>query len=157
MRWCMSRNCGKSTSVVDARRRWKASKLDWSESLIPNNWLSRVFHIHQGDEIKIGKNSDKWEIYVEYRKIVSQFLIDQTRFEIPLDPRFSSFKFLRWARGGKLEEHYVGLAKHLLSFLSECRWWAFWNHNHWSLHFNSAFSLVKWELTSQKLSSFFYR
>ena len=85
----------------------------------PNYW-GEVFHIHQGDDIKIGKNSDKWKIYVEYREIVSRFLIDQTRSEIPRDPRFSSVNFLRWSRGGK--EHYVGLANHLLSFLSECHW-----------------------------------
>ena len=67
------------------------------------------------------KDSNKWEIYVEYRKIVSRFLIDQTHSEIPHDPRFSSFNFFRWSRGGK--EHYISLAKHLLSFfLSECHW-----------------------------------
>ena len=85
----------------------------------PNNWASPAFTIRQGHDIKIGKNLDKWEIYVEYRKIVSQFLIDQTRSEIPRDPRFSCFNFLCWSRGGK--EHYVGLAKHLLSFLSKCQ------------------------------------
>ena len=62
------------------------------------------------------KDSDKWEIYVEYRKIVSRFLIDQTRSEIQHNPHFSSDDFLRWSRGG--QEHYVSLAKHLLLFLS---------------------------------------
>ena len=82
----------------------------------PNNWASPIFDYLQGDFIK---DSDKWEIYVEYRKIVSRFLIDQTRSEIRRDPRFSSSNFLDWSRGGK--EHYVSLAKHLLSFLSKCQ------------------------------------
>ena len=39
MRWCMSQNSGKSTSVRDARRCRKASVLarDWLESVNPNN------------------------------------------------------------------------------------------------------------------------
>ena len=74
-----------------------------------------VFYIRQGGDI-IGKDSDKWEIYVEYRKIVSRFLIDQTRSGIPRDPRFSSVNFHLWSRGDK--KHYVRLAQYLLSFLS---------------------------------------
>ena len=74
----------------------------------------------QRDGIIILKNSEKWEIYVEYRKIVSRFLIDKARSEIPRDPRFSSVHFIRWSRGG--QKPYVSLAKHLLTFLSECHW-----------------------------------
>ena len=47
------------------------------------------------------EDPDKWEIFVKYRKIVSQFLIDQT---------------VLWSKG---EESYVSLAKYLLSFLSQ--------------------------------------
>ena len=74
----------------------------------------------QNDGIKIIQTSKKWEIYVEYRKIVSRFLIDQARSEIPRDPRFSSANFIRWTKGG--QEPYVNLAKHLLTFLSKCHW-----------------------------------
>ena len=62
------------------------------------------------------EDSDKWEIYVKYRKIVSQFLIDQTRSEIPPDPRGSSINFVLWS---KSQDNYVRLAKYLLSFLRE--------------------------------------
>ena len=86
-----------------------------------NYWTD--FHGYErnnGTGIEITKNSEKWEIYVEYRKIVSQFLIDQARSEIPRDPRFSSINFIHWSRGG--QKPYVSLAKHLLIFLSECHW-----------------------------------
>ena len=46
------------------------------------------------------EDSDKWEIYVKYRRIVSQFLIDRT---------------VIWSKG---QEHYVSLAKYLLNSLS---------------------------------------
>ena len=49
------------------------------------------------------EDSDKWEIYVKYRKIVSQLLIDR--------PRSSVFYVV--------QKHYVDLAKYLLNFLSE--------------------------------------
>ena len=83
----------------------------------PNYWLGFSLNDHQ--HIKITKISDKWEIYVEYRKIVSRFLIDQARSETH-DPRFSSDNFIRWTRGG--QKPYVSLAKHLITFLSECHW-----------------------------------
>ena len=82
----------------------------------PNHHGSNYYQQDDGIEI----NSEKWEIYVEYRKIVSRFLIDQARSEIPRDPRFSSPHFIRWSRGG--QKPYVSLAKHLLTFLSECHW-----------------------------------
>ena len=81
------------------------------------NYLATPGFDYQGDYIK---DSDKWEIYVEYRKILSRFLIDRTRSEIQDDPHFFSVNFLHWSRGG--QEHYVGLAKYLLCFLSECHW-----------------------------------
>ena len=86
----------------------------------PNYWLGFSLNDHQ--HIKITKISDKWEIYVEYRKIVSRFLIDQARSENPPDPRFSSvnFNFIRWSGGG--QKPYVSLAKYLHTFLSECHW-----------------------------------
>ena len=61
------------------------------------------------------EDSDKWEIYVKYRQIVSRFL---TCCEIPPDTHNPSFFFSAWSRGG--QENYVNLAKYLLnSFLSE--------------------------------------
>ena len=57
------------------------------------------------------EDSDKWEIYVKYRLIVSQFLIDQACCGFPLNPFHSA-----WTRGG--QENYVNLAKYLLRFLS---------------------------------------
>ena len=62
------------------------------------------------------EDSDKWEIYVKYRQIVSQFLTGQ----IPRDPPSSgSLVFSAWSRRG--QENYVNLAKYLLDFLSESR------------------------------------
>ena len=60
------------------------------------------------------EDSDKWEIYVKYRKIVSQFLIDQSA-QIPDKFRYPSL--FCWSRGP--QEHYVSLAKYLLHFLKE--------------------------------------
>ena len=48
------------------------------------------------------EDSDKWEIYFKYRKIVSRYLIEQT---------------ILWSNR-QLEEHYVSLANYLLSSLS---------------------------------------
>ena len=62
------------------------------------------------------EDSDEWEIYVEYRKIVSQFLIDAPENGIQI-PDFS-FLFY-WSRGH--QEHYVSLAEYLLCFLKESR------------------------------------
>ena len=63
------------------------------------------------------EDSDKWEIYVNYRQVVSQYLIGRTCRGIPPDTHNPSYFFSAWSRGG--EENYVNLAKHLLSFLSE--------------------------------------
>ena len=82
------------------------------------NYLSGLNDYQQDDGIEI--NSEKWEIYVEYRKIVSRFLIDQAHSEIPRDPRFSSLHFIRWSSGD--QKPYVSLVKHLLTFLLECHW-----------------------------------
>ena len=63
------------------------------------------------------EDSDKWEIYVKYRQIVSQFLIGQTCCGIPhntYNPSESSL-FYAWSRRG--QENYVNLAKYLLDFL----------------------------------------
>ena len=72
------------------------------------------------------EDTDKWEIYVKYRKIVSRFLIDQSRYETwSRNHQHSIYRpFLnnlpitvfRWSGS---EEHYVSLAKYLLSSLSE--------------------------------------
>ena len=53
------------------------------------------------------EDPDKWEIYVKYRKILSQFLIDQN------DDHNSSLHF--WSIGR--QERYFSLAKYLLGFL----------------------------------------
>ena len=60
------------------------------------------------------EDSDKWEIYVKYRQIVSRFLIGQT-CGIPPDTH-NLFFFSAWSRGG--QENYVNLAKYLLRYLS---------------------------------------
>ena len=62
------------------------------------------------------EDSDKWEIYVKYRQIVSQFLIGQT-CGIPRDTHnpSESVLFSTWSRRG--QENYVNLAKYLLDFL----------------------------------------
>ena len=59
------------------------------------------------------EDSDKWEIYVKYRQIVSRFLIDAI-FRDTHDP---SFPIIDWSKRG--QENYVNLAKYLLSFLSK--------------------------------------
>ena len=66
-------------------------------------------------------DSDKWKIYVKYRKVVSQFLnhqIHQASLSTFLNSSSSSrFLFDQLYFTG--QERYVGLAKYLLSFLSE--------------------------------------
>ena len=72
------------------------------------------------------EDSDKWEIYVKYRKIVSQFLVDQHHRSTPIaiynhshdHSRFRETDF-RYVKFFVRQEHYVGLAKYLLSFLSD--------------------------------------
>ena len=61
------------------------------------------------------EDPDKWEIYVKYRKIVSQFLID---LNYSYDPNY--YSLYCWSRGR--QEHYVSLAKYLLLFLEESPW-----------------------------------
>ena len=85
--------------------------------LIPqilNNTLSDT-EKHDYHQIE---DSDKWEIYVNYRQIVSRFLIGQTS-GIPRDTydhnTAGAFLFSLWSRRG--QENYVNLAKYLLRFL----------------------------------------
>ena len=69
------------------------------------------------------EDPDKWEIYFKYRKIVSQFLIDQIQSDAPNPPIPHNLHYhssFRWS-GGR-QEHYVSLAKYLLRFLKECPW-----------------------------------
>ena len=61
------------------------------------------------------EDPDKWELYVEYRQIVSQFLIGQTCCGILPDTHNPSILFSAWSRGG--QENYVELARYLLIFL----------------------------------------
>ena len=63
------------------------------------------------------EDSDKWEIYVKYRQIVSRYLIGQTCCGIPPDTHIPYSFFPAWSRRG--QENYVNLAKYLLNFLSE--------------------------------------
>ena len=62
------------------------------------------------------EDPDKWEIYLKYRKIVSQFMTpiasDQNDAQIPDNP------FLFYWRAGH-EWRYVSLAEYLLRFLQE--------------------------------------
>jgi len=85
-----------------------ATLVDFPQFRDIHHLIPRVLDLrpkHDYHEFHQIEDSDKWEIYVEYRKIVSRFLIDGTR---PSDTRWS---------GG--QENYVGLAKYLLSFLWE--------------------------------------
>ena len=65
------------------------------------------------------EDSDKWEIYVKYRKIISQFLIagDNNGVQIPDDLISRYYYIFRWSRDR--QEHYVSLAEHLIRFLKE--------------------------------------
>jgi hypothetical protein len=83
--------------------------------LIPQVLDSRPKHTTERDYRHQIEDSDKWEIYVKYRKIVSRFLIDQTRSALSL-----VIRVIFVGSGG--QEHYVSLAKYLLSFLSEGLW-----------------------------------
>ena len=65
------------------------------------------------------KDSDKWEIYVKYRKVVSQFQIHQIHQASLSDFQNSSSIYQPHPLYFTGQEHYVGLAKYLLSFLSE--------------------------------------
>ena len=70
------------------------------------------------------EDSDKWEIYVEYRKIVSRFFIDHIYSESWSPTYRPSFY---WASPGSypvgfFHRIHVGLAKYLLSLLSEDVW-----------------------------------
>ena len=58
---------------------------------------TRQYDYHQIED------SDKWEIYVKYRKMVSQLLIDGRQSSMVL----------------VVQKHYVSLAEYLLRFLSE--------------------------------------
>ena len=64
------------------------------------------------------EDSEKWEIYVKYRRIVSRFLIDQNGAQISHNPRYDSL--FCWSRG--CQEHYVSLARYLIRSLAEGRW-----------------------------------
>ena len=64
------------------------------------------------------EDSDNWEIYVKYRKIVSRFFpINQIR-----SSEFSDYSsIIHWSggvSGGHWQEHYVSLAEYLLRVLS---------------------------------------
>ena len=62
------------------------------------------------------EDSDKWEIYVKYRQIVSRFLIGPRCWIPPREDRHNFF-FSAWSRGG--QENYVNLAKYLLRYMSK--------------------------------------
>jgi hypothetical protein len=74
------------------------------------------------------EDSDKWEIYVKYRKIVSLFLITQ-RLQSSLSiyqPSLLNYRppsrYYSPVKNFVRQEHYFSLAKYLLSFLSEVLW-----------------------------------
>ena len=67
------------------------------------------------------EDSDNWDLYVKYRKIVSRFLItNQIRSSDITDYSSTGGSFVHWSGG---EEHYVSLAKYLLSLLSSKDLW----------------------------------
>ena len=80
--------------------------------LIPQVLDLRPKHRTERDYHQID-DPDKWEIYVKYRKIVSLFLTDHTRFSISLPP----FEPRRYADFVVDQEHYVRFAKYLSHFL----------------------------------------
>jgi len=63
------------------------------------------------------EDPEKWEIYVKYRHIVSQFLTDRTRSLIAANQNLAGPYNNRHLFVG--EKNYVSLAKRLLHFLSE--------------------------------------
>ena len=97
--------------------------------LIPQVLDLRSLHLTPKRDWHQIEDSDQWEIYVGYREIVSQFLIDQIGspvYQHPpycvrgSSPLYTFVNCYRWSRGG--QEHYVSLAKYLLSFLLEGPW-----------------------------------
>ena len=74
------------------------------------------------------EDTDQWEIYVKYRKFVSEFLTNRTwsrrsnlsTYQPPA--RLNNWSPLRYYRPATfivVQEHYVSLAYYLLSFLPE--------------------------------------
>jgi hypothetical protein len=63
------------------------------------------------------EDSDEWETYVKYRKIVSQFLTDQTRSLINGPPIFHGHRYGSPVSLYVGRDRYVGLAMYLLHFL----------------------------------------
>ena len=85
--------------------------------LIPRVLDLRPTHTTRFDYDHI-EDPDEWETYVKYRKIVSHFLTDRTRFPIwPLPYRPPPYVNLFVA-----QEHYVSLAIYLLRFISIGLW-----------------------------------
>ena len=88
--------------------------------LIPKHTIEHDYH-----QIE---DPDKWEIYVKYRKIVSQFLVDQRHRGLmiydPLHNLNSRLLHLDYLSDKHFvgQEDYVSLAKYLLNFLSEGLW-----------------------------------
>jgi len=63
------------------------------------------------------EGSEKWEIYIKYRHIISQFLTDRTRSLIAANQtRAGPDNNRNWFVG---EKNYVSFAKYLLRFLSD--------------------------------------
>ena len=109
----------KYTSEVFLLLLASAALVDFPQFRDIHHLIPQVMDIMQMHTAKLDyhqiEDSDKWEIYVNYRQIVSRFLIGQA-CGIPLIPRNPSSLFSAWSRRG--QENYVNLAKYLLKFLS---------------------------------------
>jgi len=84
--------------------------------LRPNLTMKSKYRQLEDSEYRQHEDSEKWEIYVKYRHIISQFLTDRTRSLIAANQtRFGPYNNYLFVG----ETSYVSLAKHLLRFLSE--------------------------------------
>ena len=88
--------------ILDPARDFQHPDPIWTQSAARD-------HCHQIED------SDKWELYVKYHKIVSQVLIDQNGTQIPLNSQH--FYLIFWSVGH--QEQYVSLANYLLRYLNE--------------------------------------
>ena len=96
--------------------------MDFQQFRDIHHLIPQVLDIRARDYPQI-EDSDKWEIYVKYRKIVSRFLTHSETWPRPgiyprsiyRDSNQSPIDLFRWSSG---QEQYVSLAEYLINFLS---------------------------------------
>ena len=107
--------------------RTSATLVDFPQFPAIHHLLPRVLDLESRPQDRMERNylqiesSGKWEIYVKYRHIVSQFLTDRTRsliavHQTPVGP----YMLNRHLFVG--QKHYISFAEYLLYFLSENPW-----------------------------------